>query len=379
MKTYNIIYVLLALLAIGCSKSDEDTGGEQEQKEEEQIGVEADYAMLLSNGSQLTTQLLSANAKEVTLNPAETLADKSIPQLTSINGTTFFQYHKKSDCGGQVTTYDFASNKTEEIDLFVDMNDCALTANAISFSDSALFVAYELEIDIKTYEYMVRVIDLKSTDFSFIDVPLNKKPVDLVSANGRLFILTLDLEISDENFLSVLDLNSNALIHEKSLGSRARRIFQNTDDEIIISYDELHTTLNSSNLSVLYTNYGAGAEPKFTSNTTDHFDFDGRLYYPIASESVSIYPEIPAVYDFTKNLVTMYAFENFLTAEKREFEFEIETTTAINYDKENNIILIGYKKRDKQKGGLLRIKPAPEPAFIDNIDLSGVPYEIFIY
>ena len=379
MKTYNIIYVLLALWAIGCSKSEEDTGGEQEQKKEEQIGVDADYAMLLFNGSQLTTQLLSANAKEITLNPAEALADKAIPQLTSIKGTTFFQYHKKSDCGGQITTYDFASDKMEEIDLFDDMNDCMLTANAISFSDDSLFVAYELETEPKNYDYMVRVIDLNSPDFSFIDIPLNKKPVDLVSVNDRLFILSLDLEISGENFLSVLDLNSNALIHEKNLGSRARRIFQNSDDEIIISYDELHTTLNSSNLSVVYTNYGAGAEPKFTSNTTDHFDFDGRLYYPIVSESVSIYPEIPAVYDFTKNLVTLYAFENFLTEEKRDLEFEIETTTAVNYDRENNIILIGYKKLDKKKGGLLRIKPAPDPAFIDNIDLNGVPYEIFIY
>ncbi len=78
---------------------------------------------------------------------------------------------------------------------------------------------------------------MNSPDFSFTDVPLNKKPVDLVSVNDRLFILTHDLEVSDENFLSVLDLNLNALIHEKNLGSRARRIFQNSDDEIIISYD----------------------------------------------------------------------------------------------------------------------------------------------
>jgi len=30
------------------------------------------------------------------------------------------------------------------------------------------------------------------------------------------------------------------------------------------------------------------------------------------------------------------------------------------------------------EGGLMRIKPVPEPAFIDNIDLDGVPYQIFI-
>ena len=82
-------------------------------------------------------------------------------------------------------------------------------------------------------------------------------------------------------------------------------------------------------MSVVHTNYGDGTEPKFTSNTTDHFDLDGRLYYPIVSESVSTYPEIPAVYDFSQNLVTLYAFENFLTEAKRDFEFEIETELKI--------------------------------------------------
>ena len=373
MKTYNVIYVLLALLVIGCSKSDEGTGGEKEEK-----SVDADYVALLTNGSTLTTQLLNASAEVITLNPAESaLADKAIPQLTSINGTSFFQYHKKGDCSGEITMHDFATDKMEEIDLFSDLNDCMLTANAISFSDTALFIAYELEIDSKTYEYIVRIIDLNSSDFSFVDVPLDKKPVDLALANNRLFILTHDIKVSDENYLSVMDLDVNSLILEKDLGSRARRIFRNMEDDIIISYDELHTTLNSSTMAVVYTNYGEGTEPKFTSNTSDHFDLDGRLYYPVISESVSIYPEIPAVYDFSQNLTTLYAFENFLTEAKRDFEFEIETATAINYDKENDIILIGYKKLDKQEGGLLRIKPAPEPAFIDNIDLDGVPYEIF--
>lgn len=374
MKTYNIIHVLLALLVIGCSKSDEGTGGEEEQK-----SVDEDYVMLLTNGSNLTTQLLSANAAVITLNPAESsLAENTIPQLTSIGGTEFYQYHKESDCGGKITMHDFATDTMEEILLFDDMNDCMLTAKAIAFSDSSLFVAYELEIDSKIPEYMIRVIDLNSDDFTFIDVPLSKKPMDLSFANNQLFIMTHDVEISDENYLSVMDLSSNSLIHEINLGFRARRIFTNMADDIIISYDELHTTLNSTNMSVVYTNYGAGTEPKFTTNTTDHFDLDGRLYYPIVSESVSVYPEIPAVYDFSQNLVTLYAFENFLTEAKRDFEFEIETATTINYDKENNMILIGYKKLDKQKGGLLRIKPTPEPVFIDNIDLDGVPYEIFI-
>ncbi len=380
MKTYNIIYVLLALLVIGCSKPEEGTGDDEVGKEqEEEKSVDADYVMLLTSGGTLTTQLLNANAETITLNPAESaLTEKAIPQLTAINESSFFQYHKQNDCGGKITQHDFNTDEMSEIELFDDLGDCMLTAKAISFSNSSLFIAYELEIDTKNYEYMVRIIDLNSSEFSFVDVPLNKKPVDLAIANDRLFILTLDVEISNENYLSVMDLSSNTLVHETNLGFRARRIFRNLNDDVIISYDELHSTLDSSNLSFVYTNYAPGTEPKFTSNTTDHFDLEGRLYYPVNSEATSIYPEIPAVYDFSQNLTTLYAFENFLTEAKRDFEFEIETTTAVNYDRENNLILIGYKKTGKDKGGLLRIKPASDPEFIDNIDLDGVPYEIFV-
>ena len=374
MKTYNCIYAFVALVIVGCSKSDE--GGEGNNQ---QISVDADYVTLLTNGNILTAQLLNANAEVITLNPAEnSFVESEVPQLSATDGTTFFQYHRTGDCNANVTKHDFAKDETEQIVLFDDLSDCSLTANTIAFSDSSLFIGYELETDSKTFEYMLRVIDLNSSEFSFIDVPLSKKPVNLALANNRLFILTLDTEISQENFLTVMDLDSNELIAEMKLGLRARRIFRDTATNIIISYDELHSTLNSETLSIIFTNYTEGTEPKFTANRTDNFDLEGRLYYPAPSGTLSTYPEIPAVYDFSQNLTTLYVFENFLTEAKRNFEFEIETATAINYDEENNLILIGYKKIDKQEGGLLRIKPAPEPEFIDNIDLAGVPYEIII-
>lgn len=377
MKTYLSTYVLLALLVIGCSTSDDATNNGEVGKEQQ--SVDSDYVTLLTNGTNIKTQLLNANAELITLNPAESaLVENTIPELTAIRGSDFFQYHKNGDCGGEVIMHNFVSDKMENISLFEDLNDCLLTAKAIAFSDSSLFVAYELEVDGSSNEYMVRVVDLNSTDFSFVDVSLSMQPVSLALANNRLFIMTFDSETSEENFLSVLDLDSNALIHEKNLGFRARRIFKNIDDNIIISYDELHTTLNSENLSVVFTNYTEETAPKFTTNTVDHFDFEGRLYYPTVSEAVSIYPEIPAVYDFSKKLVTLYAYENFLTEEKRDIEFEIETTTAINYDQKNDILIIGYKKTNKQEGGLLRIKPGSEPLLIDNIDLDGVPYQIFV-
>ena len=262
---------------------------------------------------------------------------------------------------------------------FADLSDCDLTATTIAESSNSIFIGYEVEKSSMANDYLVRVIDLNTTDNSFVDVTLDKKPVDLEIANNRLFILTLDEAVTGENSLSVMDLNTNTLIIEMGLGYDAQRIFKNIYDDIIISYSELHTTLNSATMDFVYTQYSSGTEPQFVSSNSNHFDPEGKLYYPMSPGSNSIYPVIPAVYDFSQNLVILYAYENFLTEAKRDFEFEIETTTTVSYDEKNNLMLIGYKKTGgSNKGGLLRIKPAPEPAFVDNLDLDGIPYGIFI-
>ncbi len=376
MKTYNIFYALLALVIVSCSKSDSDASTPEEEKSK---SIDADYVMLLNEDGMLSTQLLNANAEVITLNPEpSTLIEKTIPDLSSMKGSSFLQYHKTDNCGGALVQHDFSTDASTEIVVFNDLMDCDLTATAITFSDNSIFISYKL-VNTNPDSYMVRIIDAKSADFSFVDVGLDKKPVDLAIANNKLFILTIDELITDENSISVLDLNNNTLIHEIGLGYDAQRIFKDVDDNIIISYEELHTTLNSSSMSVVYTQYETETAPNFVNSTSNQFDISGNLYYPSISGQHSAYAEIPAVYDFNQNLIVLYAFENFLTESKRDFEFEIGTTTAVGYDQENNLILIGYKKAGtSKKGGLLRVKPAPEPAFIDNIDLEGIPYEIIV-
>lgn len=374
MKTYNIFYALLALVIVSCSKSD----GSAPEIENPQ-STDADYVLLLSGDGMLSTQFLNANAEVITLNPAaSSLAEKTIPDLSAMKDSSFLQYHKSDNCSGVLIQHDFSTDVSTEIVVFEDLLDCDLTATGITSSANSIFISYTLA-NTNPDSYMVRIIDAKSTDYSFTDVILDKKPVELAIANNKLFILTVDELVTDENSISVLDLSSNTLIHEIGLGYDALRIFKDGNDNIIISYEELHTTLNSSTMSVVYTQYENGKAPNFVNSTSNQFDGSGRLYYPAVSGQHSAYSKIPAVYDFTENLVVLYAFENFLTESKRDLEFEIETTTAVGYDQENNLILIGYKKTGSlNKGGLLRVKPAPDPAFIDNTDLDGVPYEIIV-
>ncbi len=374
MKTYNILCMLLAVVVIGCNKSDEGDGGGGNDK-----SVDASYALLLKTGDMLSTQLINANANVITLNPAQSsLTEKEIPQLTYSKGANFLQYHKTGDCSGEIIKHDFSDDSSTEIQVFADLGDCDLTATTIAETNNSIFIGYEFEKASMPNDYFVRVIEMGTTDF--VDVVLDKKPIGLAIANNRLFILTLDEEVTNENSLSVMDLTSNTLIHEMGLGYDAQRIFENSQDNIVISYPELHTNLNSSTLAFDYTQYTIGTEPGFvSSNSTYYFDLDGKLYYIMPPGSNSIYPVIPAVYDFSQNLTTLYAYENFLTETKRNFELEIETTTMVGFDHKNNLMLIGYKKTGSSgKGGLLRIKPVPEPAFVDNIDLDGIPYAIFV-
>jgi hypothetical protein len=196
--------------------------------------------------------------------------------------------------------------------------------------------------------------------------------------NNRLFILTFDEDITDENGMVVLDLVTNTPVYENNLGYNVRQLLKNKDGNLLICYDGLHTIFNSTTLGVQYVNYGVGTEPNFSSAKSTHFDLEGKLYFerPTGDE---IHPNIPAVYDFDLSTTYLYLFENFLTQEQIELEYEIGDTTMVSYDTTNNLILIGYQKTgDTGKGGLLRIKRTPDPELVDQIDLEGIPYDIYL-
>ncbi len=378
MKTYNLYCLLLVCLVVSsCSKTE---GVSVDDGKGNPPGTEASYTILLTSGGTLKSTLLDANGERVALSPTESpFAAIPVPDFTYKEGTTISMYRSGGSCIGDILRYDFGDGSPQELTVFEDLGTCSLTAYAIAHSNNAVYVAFGLEETSKETGYFVRAIDLDSAEFDFVDVPLDKKPMDLTYANDRLFVLTLDEEITNENALSVLDAGTNTLTIEIGLGYDAHRIITNVDGNVIISYDELHTVLNSETLAEQYVNYQTGKEPNFVSSESTHFDEEGSLYYAMESGDFSMYPLIPAVYNFSENLTTLYAYENFLTEAERDLEYKIETTTMVGFDGKNGYLLIGYKKLDGSgKGGLLRIKPAPEPAVIDNLELDGIPYDIIV-
>jgi hypothetical protein len=236
----------------------------------------------------------------------------------------------------------------------------------------------------KETDYFIRSVDATSSEHSFSEKELNKEPRQIIFSNNRVFILSRDIDADKGDVkyaLVVYDSTSGELIHDLNLDFDAQRIFKKIDGNILVSYPDLHLTVNSATLGISNTvRYNDGKEPKFGSTKATYLDTVGNLYYPVPTDlSETEYPNIPGVYDFSTNTAILYFYENFLTEEERDFEFEIGDTSTVSYDAGNNLILIGYQKSGSEnKGGLLRIKPIPEPKFIDNIDLEGVPFEIFV-
>ncbi len=375
MKTYNLFSLILVCLLFSCSTSEEGDGGGGTTNP----GADADYTLLLETGSALKSTLLNANAELITFNPADSkFADISTPELTYKDGAVFSFYQKNGSCSGEILRYDFNSDSADAIVLFDDLNDCDLTPYAIAHSNEKVYIAYGLENTMLNEDYFIRVVDLNATENTFIDVSVSKKPSDLVFTNNRLFILTLDETITNENFMVVMDASTDTMIIEMNLGFNAHQLIKNSDENIIVSYDELHTLMNSQTLALQYVQYQEGIEPKFTKANSNNFDDTGKMYYETPPGENSIYPIIPAIYDFGENLVVLYAFENFLTEAQRNLEYEIETTTMVDFDIKNGYMLIGYKKKNSQTGGLLRIRTGAEPAVIDNIDVNGIPRSIVV-
>lgn len=368
-----MVAFLSALLLLSCSKSNVEPVTESEKP------IEADYVILLQSAASLSQTYLSEHADGLKINSKESnFPEFANPDLSYRTDSKLSFFHKSENCSGEVLMYDFSADSSDEFGVFNDIESCDLTITAIAHIDSRFFIAYVIESVGKDKKYFIRTVNLESDNKVFVDLEMVQKPIGLVPTNNRLFILTFDEEITDQSGLSVMEIVSGTLIHEMNLGFDAGRIFKNPDGNIIISYPTLHTTLNSSNLEVVYTQYGEGSEPKFMESQTISFDLDGKMYYQ-RNTSGGETETIPAVYDFDTNTGVLYFFENFLTDSQLNVEFDVVATTSVQYDEKNDLILIGYKKSGTQfSGGLIRITPSPDLTFVDNIDLDGIPYTIFV-
>ena len=375
MKTYNLCYAFLALAFIGCTKS-----GSNDDSSDNLTKGNARYTVVLQDSETLSTLGLKQGG-DVLVGDDSTIAPFSSvkePTVSYESQGKWSHYSKQVNCEGKVTLFDFKEGSNIQFQVFNDLGNCNLQVNAILHTDHKIYLAYEIAVTHKlTYNY-VRVFDLSTSGEDFRDIALFKKPLGLAFVNERLFVLTQDTLFTGKNAFSVIDGNTDTVLYSDLLHSDVRQIFEGPENTVIVSYDDLHMTINGETLSLTTTKYGENTKPHFKESQSLQLDSSGKLYYTMPGGEYSNYPLISAIYDFHENTAVLYAYENFLTEAQRDFEFEIENTTMVSYDEENDLLLIGYKKKGNQsRGGLIRIKTTPNPVLIDNTNLEGIPIKIF--
>lgn len=374
MKNY-LLFALAIVLFFGCSKNDNGQISEDEKQFELS---ESQYTLVLNNNSITSTKLIEATAKSLLLS-SEQNNFGSIP-------TPDFVYRSKqmftslsfSNCLANVVQYDFLNNSKLNFTVFAENENCNITLKAIAHSEKHVFVAYEEydEEQLKTC-YKLRKIVAANPDV-FNDIELNAKIIDMAFTANDVYVL---LENDDgKNYLLAMDQDSEETLLNMNLDFGALNILENPNKNILVVYDAMHLIIDkTTRTSISETRYDQNTKPKFSNSKIKSFDSKGKLYYAIPLESDENISDVPSVFDFDKNLTVMYYYENFLSEENRKKVFRIGKTTMMAYDHENEFVIIGYRRHDdKNKGGIIRIKPVPNPEFIDQIDVDGVPTNIFI-
>lgn len=368
--TYKVSFVLTVFLA-ACSKSATDP-----LENEIPFYAEAHYTVLLDqNGTLNPTNIKSVESEMVLESTDIDFPTFSTSNITYGEEETFCFFEVTSECTGSILLYNLFTAEYRIIQTFSNLDACSLEITSVSHNETQIFLTFVKSEVGKSDSYYVRIINLNQTE-SPVDVELALKPLQAIPSNGKLFVLTHDLEITDENGICVVDIDDQTIIHEKLIGFNAKRLIKKPSGQMIISYPELHTVLNASTFEETYTQYGETLRPNIYSLSYPVYDSKDNLYYTMSPEGEENRP-IPAGYDFDSNKATLYYFENFLTAEELTTELNIHSATAMGYDLENDYIVVGYRKNGTANtGGILRLKPAPEFAYIDHIELDGIPKAI---
>lgn len=362
-------------MAFSFAACDKSSG---EIPEELTYSTTGDYNVILKSNNELKATIIG-DAKEGLVVQSEAIGFKNIPDnAIKFRSVEHISFYYTVNCQAFIQQYDPKEDERTVFTVFGDLDPCDIVVTSIAHTATEIFLSYERELVGKDKINMIRIIETSSKGTAYTEIELTKKPIDVIPSSGRLFVMTENEHEINKFHLNVIDLTTKEGLIELDLGGDAKKLLKNNKDQIVISYPDLHTTLDPISLDKTYTMYGEGTAPGFLSTADSFMDSAGKIYFQKTIPSAEI-STVPAVYDFEKNSTVVYVFENFLTASELNVKYSIAATTAIGFDDANNYILIGYQKKGQvAKGGILRISPAPDFKIIDNIDLKGVPQHIFV-
>ena len=377
MKTLRLLGLLLCLWLAGCSKSEVGPGAVDTDE-----GITAHYTILLSDGTNFVPTQLTANALTIEGTASGTMPQEpfALPDITYRHNSALCFYRALGDCSGEVRSLNLESGNAHVRKIFGDSPSCAREVLALAGSDNTAFIGYNMPGGgIKETVFMVRAVSLADLQAGFTETELEFAPRQMLWSNNRLYVLAYD-NAGDTYRLYVLDGELAPQQQELDLGSGVAQIFLTHSGQLLVSYEQRHLLLDPVTLEVLSrVVYAEGKTPNIAWSPASYFDPSDRLYYSMpTAQSETEYAHIPAIYDLGEHIAYLYYFENFLNEAQRNTYYAIADTRAVAYDHHNGLLLIGYQKTGGSKGGLIRVKPVPDPKLIDQIALDGVPMQIHV-
>ena len=262
MQTYRIYFAMLAYFIIGCS---DNTDGYQEAIVEFP-NEDATYSLLFQANGLLSLIKLNANAEGIFPDPGISEFESStLPSVTYRNGNEISLFHSQTDCSGNISLYIFKNDALKKTVVFDDLRNCDLIVHTLAHYGNIFYIGYEVPgTGAKETLYYARIIDSSPPEPEFFDIELDKKPLQAIYANNRVFVLAEDMEDSYRNYLLVYDTLEEKFVADINLGFEAQKLFKSDDGNIIVSYPELHNFVSSSTMAIVNTTrYEDGKEPGF--------------------------------------------------------------------------------------------------------------------
>ncbi len=122
--------------------------------------------------------------------------------VTYRDGNEISIFNSQTDCSGRISLYDFKNDALQKTVVFDDLGNCDLIVRALAHSGNNFYVGYEVPGEgAKETLYYIRIIDTSISEPEFVDIELDKRPLQAVFSNNQVFILSEDLEDDNKNYL----------------------------------------------------------------------------------------------------------------------------------------------------------------------------------
>lgn len=376
MNTQRLAVLLLGLLLLSCSKSEDSDGTPTEDS-----GVATKYTMLLEQGDMINSTGFNADA--LTVSPGGnqiTGLPVEFPEITYREGNSFSFLRVLPDCNPEIRHLSGSGSLLKIDSFFGDTQVCERRYISLAHSAEHVFLGNSSPgTGIKETLHHIRILAMDNSTPLVGRIALENEPIQLFWSEPRLFVLEYNIETGMYT-LAAYNIQNGESEGELDLGTGVMKVLKNPAGQLLVSYQVRHVVVDTASLQIIgRVLYNDGKDPRYGESPATYFDPSGILYYAMPTDfNNTTFAHIAGVYDFAKYTAYMYYFENYLNAEDIE-RYGIGDTKSVAFDHHNGLLLIGYEKEGSTgKGGLLRVKPVPEPKFIDQTDLEGVPLHLIV-